>query len=149
MVKVLRNWGDLFKIEFGIKVTKKPTSGWTNVFHFTAHGDHQRIGDRIPAFWIHRNGYFLICSALNGNGNYCKTFNFVLGKNYQVAIQQVKEFGKCWYEIVIDGVSLLKTENKQAKRFSSVKLYASDPWYHPFASNLGRISHIQIQQGAG
>ena len=146
-MEVFRNWGDLFNIEFGIKVTKKPTHVWTNVFHFTARGNGHKYGDRIPAFWINRNGYFHICSAISGNLNYCKNFNFVLGKHYQVTIkQQLKEFGKYWYEIVIDSVSILKTENKQAKRFSSVKLYASDPWYNPFTSNLGIISHIQIHQ---
>ena len=144
---MFRNWGDLFKIEFGIKVTKKTPSGWTNVFHFTANGgDCSKYGDRIPAFWINSNGYFHICSAVNGNRNYCKNFNFVLGKHYQVTIKQQILIGNYWYEIVINGVSILKIENKKAKRFSSVKLYASDPWYHPFSSDLGRISHIQIHQ---
>ena len=144
-----KNWGDLFKIEFFIQVTKIPTHVWTNVFHFTAQGNGHKYGDRIPAFWINRQGYFHICSAVNGNANYCKNFNFKLQKFYQVTIQQVNEFGKCWYEIVIDGVSILKIENKQAKRFSSVRLYASDPWYHPFRNNLGRISIIKVKQGTG
>ena len=123
MVNVFQNWGDLFKIEFGIKVTKIPTSGFSNVFHFTAHGDHLRYGDRIPAFWISTQGQFYICSAINGDRNYYKYFKFVLRKHYQVTIQQLKEFGKYWYEIVIDGVSILKRENKQPKRFSNVKAF--------------------------
>ena len=145
VVEVFRNWGDFFKIEFGIKVTKK-TSTCTNVFHFTA-GDrnHGKYGDRIPAFWVCR-GFFHICSAISGNVNYCKNFNFVLGKHYQVTIKQQILIGNYWYEIVINGVSILKIENKQAKRFSSVKLYASDPWHRPFSSDLGKISHIQIHQ---
>ena len=149
MVEVFRNWGDLFKINFGIKITKMPTSVWTNVFHFTAHSDNNKYGDRIPAMWINSHGYFHVCSAVNGNKNYYKNFNFVLGKQYQVTIQQLKKSGKFWYEIIIDGISILKLENKQAKRFSNVKLYTSDPWYYPFTSNLGTISHIQIQQGGG
>ena len=149
LVEIFHNWGDVFNIEFNIKVTKKPARGrWANVFHFTASGfNHGRYGDRIPAFWIHGNGFFHICSAISGNVNYCKNFNYVQGKLYQVAIkQQLEAFGKYWYEIVINGVSILKVENKKVERFSRVKLYASDPWHDPFSKKLGSISHIQILQ---
>ena len=79
--------------------------------------------------------------------NYCKNFNFAQGKIYQVVIkQQLEAFGRYWYEIVINGVSILKVENKMVERFSRVKLYASDPWYDPFSKKLGSISHIQILQ---
>ena len=143
---MFKNWGNLFKVEFDIKITKWPSSVWTNVFHFTAKSNCRYYGDRIPALWINRRGYFHVCSAVNGNKNYCKNFNFLLGKQYQVTIQQLKESGNYYYEIIIDGVSILKILNKQAKRFSNVKLYGSDPWYNPFTSDLGSISHIKTQQ---
>ena len=150
MLKVLRNWGDLFKIEFSIKVTKRPKAVYTNVFHFTANGNDCRYyGDRIPALFIHRGGYFVVSSSVSGHTNFYRNFKFEWGKQYQVTIQQLKDSGKYWYEIIINGVSKLKIENKKAKRFSSVKLYASDPWYPPFTSNLGSISHIKIQQAGG
>ena len=149
MANVFQNWGDLFKIEFSIKVTKLPTTTWANVFHFTAHGNHLRYGDRIPALWINKGGFFYVCSAVSGNNNYCKNVNFVLGKEYQVTIQQLKESGKYWYEIIIDNVSKLKIENSQAKRFSSVKMYASDPWHNSFPSDLGSISNIRALHGEG
>ena len=149
MANVYQNWGDWFKLEFSIKVTKIPTSVWTNVFHFTANGNINKYGDRIPALWINKGGFFTICSVVSGNKNYCKKLNFVLGKQYQVTIQQLKESGKYWYEIIIDHVSKLKIENSQAKRFSSVKMYASDPWHNSFPSDLGSISNIRALHGEG
>ena len=53
LVQVYPNWGDLFKIDFRITVTKLPQETWTNVFHFSADGDHVNYGDRIPGFWIY------------------------------------------------------------------------------------------------
>ena len=146
---MFQNWGDLFKLEFSIKVTKRPTTTWANVFHFTAHGNHLRYGDRIPALWINKGGFFYICSAVSGNNNYCKNVNFVLGKEYQVTIQQLKVSGKYWYEIIMDSVSILKIENSQAQRFSNVKMYTSDPWHPSFTSDLGSITNIREVHGEG
>ena len=145
LVQVYPNWGDLFKIDFRITVTKLPQETWTNVFHFSADGDHVNYGDRIPGFWIYNPGYFVISSAINGNSNYYQEFPIVLGKQYQMTIQQFKDNnGKYFYEIVIDGQSKFKIENTQAQSFSNVKLYAGDPWYSPFYSNLGSFCNITI-----
>ena len=150
VANVFQNWGDLFKIEFSIKVTKLPTTTWTNVFHFTAHGnDVTRYGDRIPALYINKGGFFHVCSAVSGNKNYCKNVNFVLGKEYQMTIQQLKVLGKFWYEIIMDSASILKIENSQAQRFSNVKMYTSDPWYPSFTSDLGSITNIRALHGEG
>ena len=80
-MKEFKNWGKEYKIEFAIKVDKLPTANWTNVFHFTAHDSNNgQYGDRIPAVFIHRNGSFLVCSAVNDNNNFCKDYKFELEK---------------------------------------------------------------------
>ena len=151
MVKLLQNWGDEFKMEFSIKVTKTPPAGWTNVFHFSGTDkDCCNFGDRIPAMWINRDGYFHIASSVNGNGNYYKNFDFELNNVYQITIQQLKDSsGLYWYEIIIDGVSKEKTENKQVTTYPSVKVYASNPWIDSFTSDLGIISNFKVQQIEG
>ena len=146
--QVFQNWGRLFTVEFDIIVTGF-VPGWTNVFHFTAEGNYDNYGDRIPALYIdniNNQGYFHICSAINGNPNYWKNFDFDLGKQYQITIKQFIENGIYWYEVIIDGESILKIENTQPQSFSSVKLYTSDPWYNSFSSDLGSICNIRIQQ---
>ena len=146
-VQVFQNWGDVYKIEFCIKVAKWPAVEWTNVFHISETGNNCcNIGDRIPALFVNKNGFFYVCSAVDGNGDYCKKFHFEIGKQNQMTIQQLKENGEYWYEIIIDGASKFKIENKQPKKFSNVKLYASDPWYNPFSSDLGNICNVNIIQ---
>ena len=137
-MKEFKNWGKEYKIEFAIKVDKLPTANWTNVFHFIAHDNIiGQYGDHIPAVYIHKSGYFRVSSAVN------KDYNFKLGKKYQATIQQFKKQGKYWYEIITDGESY-KIENEKPKNFENVKLYASDPWYAPFSSDIGMIQNVKI-----
>ena len=46
---------------------------------------------------------------------------FELGKRYHIVIEQ----SWYWYQIIIDGKSILNIENSQPRSFSYVKLYAS------------------------
>ena len=144
--KEFQNWGLLYTVEFEITVTNAG-SGWTNVFHFTANDNNYAYGDRIPALFINSDGYFHICSAVNGNKNFCQNFDFEIGKQYQIIIKQSIVGGKYWYEILIDGESKFQIENTQPQSFSSVKLYTSDPWYNSFTSDFGSICNVKIQQG--
>ena len=144
-MKEFKNWGKEYKIEFAIKVDKLPTANWTNVFHFTAHDSNNgQYGDRIPAVFILKNGKAHICSAVNDEKNFCKNYNFELGKKYQATINQFKKDGKYWYEIIIDGKSKFIIENSNPKSFVNVKLYVSDPWHASFSSDLGMIYNVKI-----
>ena len=144
LVKELKNWGKEYKIEFGIKVMKLPKHP-TNVLHISASDNNDKnYGDRIPAVFIHKEGYARICSAVNDEKNFCKDLNFELGKKYQATIQQLKKDGKYWYEIIVDGKSEFKIENKNPKSFENCKLYLSDPWHATFSSDLGMINDLKI-----
>ena len=50
-------------------------------------------------------------------------------------------------EVLIDGDSKLKIENTTPRSYSVVKLYTSDLFYDPFASNIGSICNVKIQHG--
>ena len=128
-------------------VTKLPTVSWLNVFHFTANNRNMgKHGDRIPALFINRHGYFHIVSSVNDKPNYWKNFNFELGKTYKITIQQTKIGSKYWYEIILNGDSMLRVENKNPLEFSDVHLYESDPWYDSFSADFGSICNVNIDQ---
>ena len=120
-----------------------------NVFHFTASNESCcDLGDRVPALVIFKDGYFHFTTSLNDNGNYLeKSFAFVPDKNYHVTIQQSKDGNKYWYEIIIDGDSILREQNMNPQTYSTVKLYTSDPWHDPFSSDFGNVCNVKIQQG--
>ena len=149
VANVFQNWGDWFKLEFSIKVTKIPTSVWTNVFHFTVDDGNGNINAsiNIPALFIKKDGYFQVCSAVSGNQK-CKNYYFELGKRYHIIIEQSLDFrGKTYYNINIDGDNILFTENTHPRSFQIVKLYASDPWSSPFSADLGNICNVKIEEG--
>ena len=150
MKKEIKNWDQTYSVNFEISVKKLPTSLWLNVFHFTATNDDVGTnGDRIPGLWINKDGYFHICTSLNGNANACKNIGFELEKTYQVTIKQVKDGRQYFYEIIVDGISKFKEENKKPLKFSSVSLYGSDPWYDSFTSEFGSLCNVAINQEVG
>ena len=148
MKKTYKNWGDVYSIEFDIVVTKKPTSTMT-VFHFTATNHNCcNDGDRIPGFWVN-SATFVFRASIGHNYNHAYDgFNFVLGKSYHIAIKQSTDGSKYWFEIIINGNSQSKVENKfGAKTYSTVNLYTGDPWYEPFSSEFGSVCNLKIKQG--
>ena len=148
MVQEYQNWGEQFKIEFDIKITKRPNNlQWINVIHFTANGDHHAYGDRIPAVFICWDGKVYFFSAISGNHNHEETFDYELEQMYHIVIQQYKGLNDdYWFEIVIDGDSKVKIQNTQQQSFSNVKFYASDPWFDPFSSEFGCIGNVTISK---
>ena len=147
IVHLIDNWGKVFSVEFAIKVTKLPPSTWTNVFHFTADGDNENYGDRIPALYIenhNQKGYFQFCSAINDEKNYAVKHELYLGKKYQIIIKQYEVMEKYFYEIMIDDVSVFIKENTKPTFFADVTLYASDPWVEGFSSEFGHACDFNI-----
>ena len=125
-------------------VTELPTWSWSNVFQFTADGGNGKYGDCIPALFINKNGHFQVCSAVNGDKNYCRDYSFVLGRRYHFAIKQYEDMGKYFFEIIIDDVSLDKIENSDTQNFPKVKLFASNPWDTSFFSYFGNVCNFRI-----
>lgn len=104
-----------------------PEETWTNIFHFTQGGDQSRYGDRIPAVFVNKSGFFRISSAINGNPNHSFDKSFRLNKTYVILIEQFYD----QFSIKVNGWNVYSIRNKQAQDFRNVKLYISDPWNGP------------------
>jgi len=117
----------------------KPIStrrGWSNIIHATAHNRNMhKYGDRIPGVWFLSNTNRMhICSAVNGNKNYCFNTRQNLPKNKfsTVVIRQIqRKDGKFVYQIFLNSKLLHQKINRATRSFKNVKLYAADPWYNP------------------
>ena len=127
-------------MEAKILVSTIPSTTWTNVFHFTKKDNKANYGDRLPAVWIHKSGFFHICSAVSGNKNFCKNKPFQRNRLYSIRIQQAKNGD---YSINVDGIELYKGKNTTPKDFNNVKVYTSDPWYEPFTTKYGILKNFR------
>ena len=76
-------------------------------------------------------------------------FDYVLNKNYQIIIKQLKKGEKIIFEIVIVGNKRITIDNGQARGFKNVRLYASDPWHDPFTSDIGILKNFKANDKAG
>ena len=115
--------------------------GWSNILHATIGKNIARYGDRTPGIWFHSASTRLhICSAVNGNKNYC--YNSPSLHRYKfttITIQQVQKrsYGNHYfYQIYINGKKVVDVLNSRAQIFRNVKYYAGDPWYHAAKANI-------------
>ena len=148
MMKSYSTWGPSYKVSFSLKINKLPRNEWTNIIDVTKGGKCCNIGDRIPGVYVRsrsRMVWIYFCSALNGNGNFCRWITVTMGKQYNITIQQSKKGGKYWYQILIPGMRTRRFLNTTPRKFTNVKLYTSDEWYPSFTSDLGTVSNLKIE----
>ena len=141
ILQTFDNWGKTFKIEFDIKVDEAAPETYVNVFHFTNGGNCCGKGSRIPAFWIQKPRHFLICTAIDNNGNYCRTNHFNYGQKYHFEISQD---ANGLFKIIRDGELKSEIQNSQPQDYNNVKAYLSDPWHAEFH---GCVENFQVSKG--
>ena len=130
-----------FDVKLEINVNNFPNS-WVNVFHMTIGGNGDVYGNRIPALFGNggSNPYLHVCSAINGQSNYCKNFYISTNTWITVRISQRRRMnGTYVYEYVINNKLVDSVINNQPAEFKNVKVFASDPWYPPFSGSLRNI----------
>lgn len=146
-METLPIWGRFYTVEADITVTKIPDDSWTNVFHFTKGENLANYGDRIPSVWINKGAeHFYIASAVSGNKDYKKTFDFDVGKKYHLKIQQIQSGNKIIYEVLVDGNTIHSGENTNPKDFENVKVYVSDPWHDAFTLEYGVLENFKYSR---
>lgn len=122
--------------------------GYTNILHLTASRDDCcKQGDRIPGIWFHgasANSTYnklLICSAVNGLGNYCVDSkpNIPRGKWTTVEVSQRPEGAHYIYQVKVGGVLLASMINDQPRYYARVKVYGSDKWYNTAEGSMRNL----------
>ena len=147
-VKVLpRGW----RLQFALKPLGL-IHGWSNILHATTGGNNGKYGYRIPGIWFHsRTSKLHICSAVNGNPNYCYNSHALpIHKKAIITVQQIQRrrmYGNRYYgyryhfEVYINGVRKISVVNNKPAIFHNVKYYASDPWHK---AALAVASHFKL-----
>ena len=144
MNKLTRGWN------VSLEVTPFGTiNGWSNIMHATTGGNIAQYGDRTPGIWFHSQTTKLhICSAVNGNKNYC--FNsepLPLNRASTIIVQQIQAVEnnpQYTYEIIINNVKVFSVFNDKPAKFENIKYYASDPWYK--AAKVATLKKFNIEK---
>ena len=120
-----------YEVSFSIKPFGK-VKPWSSILHVTEWDDITAYGNRIPAvfFWPNTNRLH-ICSAINGNKNYCWNGKTDLPQNKftNIIIKQHLVGNQYHYIILINGKQVFKIVNKKPITLYRAKVYLSDPWY--------------------
>ena len=95
-----------WKVSLEVMPTDYSFTSYANVIHLTIGGkglgSGAKIGDRVPAIWIHKSRGVMISSALNGKVAYTKTFKSIppIGKWTAINVSQTLTGSKYFYSII-------------------------------------------------
>ena len=130
LVEYYPTWGPEFSIEMDITIKALPPN-FRSIIHFTENFSGKNYGDRVPAIWLSKSGFLLICSAISGDKNKCTQVNQPIDQQFTLEIKQAtrQSDGKMFYEISVNGNIVFSIENTQPMSFTNVKAYGGDPWF--------------------
>ncbi|XP_065671444.1 uncharacterized protein LOC105844195 isoform X4 [Hydra vulgaris] len=121
--------------------------GMNSVLRVTNGNNDGTYGDKIPAVWLYKNGSLQICSAINGNSNFCINTKPIKSKVWsKIEIKQVIVDGGYSYSVNLNGETSFTTSNTDVREFQNAKIYSGDPWYQ---AQTGYIRNLVIYNGYG
>jgi len=132
LIGLIPSWGPYFKISLDLMVFRHSKNIWTSVLAFKANNgvtNSKKHGDRIPAIFLHKDGFIGIRSSINGNINYWSNHRIKLQKWHKIIMEQVSIYKKTSFKIWIDGVKVNDIKNSNPRTFSNVKVFAGDNFY--------------------
>ena len=141
-----------YTVSFDVKVNSY-VDAVKNVLHITTNDDIAIYGSRNPAVWFFEStsdtSIMHICAAINGNKNNCYNsvdYGISVGEWVNVKISQILYEGAYLYHIAINDQVVHLLQNDDARMFTNVKIYASNPWH---AQLDGSIRNILVNPTAG
>ena len=91
LITILPEVGSEFKIEFDLYLSEYGKYPWYNILLGAVdkgRNEYIKYGDRLPGIFVHHDKTLWICSAVNGNSNYCHITGTKLKKWTAVEICQ-------------------------------------------------------------
>ena len=147
LLTTLPNLTKEWRVSLEVNPTDYIAGGFNSVLHMTIGGkglgSKAKIGDRIPAIWIHKRGRVMISSAVNGEVDYRETFKFLppAGEWTGIEVSQRLVKSKYMYRISIANKTLFEIENTMPVELPNVKVYAGSPWN---TARRGFIRNLEI-----
>ena len=129
IVKNVHNYGPGFHIEMDLKINRKPSGEWVNVFGIT-----DRARDRwLPALWLHKSGKICIQMNISGMKVHTSCYSdkedtqFYSTFPYHIVFEQweVDPKGFWIFEAKINGKTVVSLENESPENVDTAQIYMS------------------------
>ena len=145
ILETLPALGKEWQISFDFKPANYNTSGYTNILHLTIGGDQEKLGDRIPAIFHHPDKGLIVTTAIGENPNSHADLRWAppVGQWSTIVLSQLSTGLSTTFTVMVNGGTLFgRGVNAEPQEFSSVKVYASDPWH---TAQPGSIKALTIR----
>ena len=132
ILETIPGLGKEWQVSFDFKPKHYNTSGYTNILHLTIGGNVKNIGERIPAIFHHPDSGLIVTTAINDNPNFHADITPPPPVNQwsTIVLSQLTSGSSTTFSVTVNGVAPFSpVVNPVPLEFSSVKVYASDPWH--------------------
>ena len=131
LLTTLPSLGRQWEIAFQFKPTNYDNSDWTNILHMTDGSNNAKLGDRNPAFFFKPSVGWMVATTIGSDKNSEIKIKPPppVGQWSTVVLSQLKTGSRTTFSVKINDAAPLTTENPAPRAFSSVKVFASNPWY--------------------
>ena len=122
-------------------ITPQPglQESWSSIVHFTATGTNCcNYGDRVPGIWFwpgSRRLHVVDGMPSSGNANCNSDNGLTPGVEHHVAVS----IGQGFVDVSVNGLSVCDGVRKDRRAFSTVHVYASDPWHVPALATISTL----------
>ena len=127
--------GRQWQVSFDFKATNYDYNGWTNILHLTIGGNFGNLGERTPAINYHpRSDLGLQIGTAIGSDPTYPTYSMHVkppppaGEWTRIVISQLTTGTTTTFSHRIGEAAPVTKENPAPQEFSSVKVYAANPW---------------------
>ena len=133
-----------FELNFDIMPTGR-RDDWSNILHFTAHGNWGGEFDRIPAIFVHGKSTRLhVGMGRRGSPNdgVDPSKELPTGKTTRVTVRLQGDELKVFF----DGQQVASNSNYHGKvpALPSVQVFASDPWFEASAARVANVWYLPL-----
>ena len=120
-----------WEISFEFKPENYDNTKYTSILHLTVGENISVLGDRIPAIFFHSKSGLHVATSLGDDPNYHKDIipKLPLNKWSTIVVSQIKSGAVTNLNIQVAGTDHISVPNPTPQEFSTVKVYAADPWY--------------------
>ena len=122
--------GRQWVVSFDFKPTNYDYNGWTSILHMTIGSNCCEPGDRTPAIIYKPDKGLYVATAIGSNPNY-QTYMKPpppVDQWTTIVVSQLKTGSSTTFSVKIGDAAPLTKENPAPNEFSSVKVFASNPW---------------------
>jgi len=140
------NLGRQYIITFKLYLTAASPTYHRSIIHLTTGENREVYGDRTPALLVYGGTKLQLCSAIDGDKDYCFERPAIsLSTWHSFEISQLDNGSEIVFSMKVNGETVVSKTNSDARAFPNVFIYGGNKWYE---TAHGKMKDLAIRTTA-